>query len=114
MLKALPTSITKLVLDLGQPVRLDANDNNRPSFLKAEQLKPLVNLTNLKECRLFNMKDSYQSVIWETVYRNNNDEGLAVLELSMADAPIVRKSEWVKADDVRELKVVMGEARPYK
>jgi hypothetical protein len=95
-------------------VRLDANDNNRPSYLKCDQLKPLVNLTNLKECRLFNMKDSYQSVIWETVFKNKNDEGMAVLELSMIDEPIVRKSEWTKAPNVNALNVVIDESRPYK
>ena len=111
---ALPTTLAKLVVDVGYPVRLDASDSKRPIYLKQECLKPLINYTNLNELRIFGMRDSYQSIIWETVYRNQVQGGMRVLDLHMAAPPLVRQKSWVKAKDVHGLTVPVAEVPAYK
>jgi hypothetical protein len=112
---ALPTTVTKLVLDVGYPIKLDADDSNRLIYLNQESMKPLINYTKLKELRIFGMRDTYQSTIWETVYRNEAEEGsMRVLELQMAAPPLVRHEGWSQATDVQGLRVESEEACPYK
>ena len=93
---ALPTTLAKLVVDVGYPVRLDASDSKRPIYLKQECLKPLINYTNL------------------TVYRNQVQGGMRVLDLHMAAPPLVRQKSWVKAKDVHGLTVPVAEVPAYK
>ncbi|KAH9863150.1 hypothetical protein IAQ61_009427 [Plenodomus lingam] len=101
--------MTKIIIDLGYPVRLIVNGfSAHESFITSDELKPLVQQTKLKELRLFHMKDdsySYQPVIWETVYRNSNENGMRLLDINMADPPIVRSEHWHKAEDVAGLTV---------
>ncbi|KAF2654123.1 hypothetical protein K491DRAFT_717410 [Lophiostoma macrostomum CBS 122681] len=112
---ALPTTVTKLVLDVGYPIRLDADDSNRPIYLNQESMRPLINYTKLTELRIFGMRDTYQSTIWETVYRNEVENGnMRVLELQMAAPPLVRHEGWNKAKDVQGLRVDLEESRPYR
>ncbi|CBX94766.1 predicted protein [Plenodomus lingam JN3] len=107
--EGLNTSMTKIIIDLGYPVRLIVNGfSAHESFITSDELKPLVQQTKLKELRLFHMKDdsySYQPVIWETVYRNSNENGMRLLDINMADPPIVRSEHWHKAEDVAGLTV---------
>jgi 2-polyprenyl-3-methyl-5-hydroxy-6-metoxy-1,4-benzoquinol methylase len=62
----LSTSLTKLILDLGQPVRLQQDGTNEyKSYITPAEMRPLVQQTELEELRLFGMHDSLQSVYWE-------------------------------------------------
>ncbi|KAF1947344.1 hypothetical protein EJ02DRAFT_140610 [Clathrospora elynae] len=99
--------LTKLVLDLGQPVRLQQDgDFQHKSYITSAEMKPLQRQTALKELRLFGIPDSsLQFVIWETVYSNTFDNGMRVLDLQMAAAPLVRSKHWRKAEDVVGLTV---------
>jgi hypothetical protein len=98
----LSTSLTKLILDLGQPVRLQQDAKNEyKSYITSAEMKLLVQQTKLKELRLFRMHDSFQSIYWETVFRNTSETGMRVLDLEMAAPPIVRKDHWHKAENVR-------------
>jgi hypothetical protein len=100
------TSLTKLVLDLGQPVRLQQDGKNEyKSYITPAEMKPLVRQTELEELRLFRMHDSFQSIYWEAVFRNESKTGMRVLDLDMEAPPIVRKDHWHKAEDVRGLTV---------
>ncbi|KAI4675582.1 uncharacterized protein J4E88_007615 [Alternaria novae-zelandiae] len=113
----LSTSLTKLVLDLGQPVRLQQDgENEYKSYISPAEMRPLVQQTELEELRLFNMHDSYQSIYWETVFRNTSKTGMRVLDLDMAAPPIVRKDHWHKAADVRGLTVpkIDSKEKEYK
>ncbi|KAF1834152.1 hypothetical protein BDW02DRAFT_647814 [Decorospora gaudefroyi] len=102
----LSTSLTKLVLDLGQPVRLQQDgDMEYKSYITVNEMKPLLQQTQLKELRLFRMHDSFQSVYWEAVFRNVSESGMCVIDLQMAAAPIVRKEHWHKAENVVGLTV---------
>ncbi|KAG9187730.1 hypothetical protein G6011_05601 [Alternaria panax] len=102
----LSTSLVKLVLDLGQPVRLQQDGKNEyKSYITLAEMKPLVQQTKLEELRLFGMHDSFQSIYWETVFRNTSKTGMRVLDLNMAAPPIVRQDYWHKAEDVRGLTV---------
>jgi hypothetical protein len=102
----LSTSLTRLVLDLGQPVRLQQDgDVEYKSYITPSEMKPLSQQTELKELRLFRMHDSLQSIYWETVYSNKSKDGMRVLDLQMAAAPLVRKEHWHKAQDVVGLTV---------
>lgn len=107
----LPTVLKKLVLDLGEPVRLDRDgDTIHKSYITSNELKPLLEQIKLKELRLFRMHDSIQAIVWETVFRNTSKDGMRVLDLQMAEAPIVRSELWKRAMDVAGLTVPTDEA----
>lgn len=114
----LTTSLSKLVIDIGNPVRLQVDGFTavHKSYLTTNELSPLVQQTKLKELRLFHMHNSYQLVIWETVYRNTSEGGMRLLELTMAAAPLVRSEHWLKANNVTGLTVAISEdgGREYK
>ncbi|KAI4620507.1 uncharacterized protein J4E87_007195 [Alternaria ethzedia] len=113
----LSTSLTKLVLDLGQPVRLQQDgENEYKSYISPAEMKPLVQQTELEELRLFHMHDSLQSIYWEAVFRNTSKTGMRVLDLDMAAPPIVRKEHWHKAEEVRGLTVpkIDSKEKEYK
>jgi hypothetical protein len=102
----LPTALTRLVLDLGEPVRLDQDgDVLHRSYITDSEMKPLQELVKLKELRLFRVHNSLQPLVWETVFRNTSDGGMRVLDLQMAAAPIVRSEQWKKAKNVAGLTV---------
>ncbi|RYO69995.1 hypothetical protein AA0113_g3368 [Alternaria arborescens] len=108
----LSTSLTKLILDLGQPVRLQQDGTNEyKSYITPAEMRPLVQQTELEELRLFGMHDSLQSVYWETVFRNTSTTGMRVLDLNMAAPPIVRQDHWRKADNVRGLTVPKADSK---
>ncbi|KAI8930600.1 hypothetical protein NX059_012210 [Plenodomus lindquistii] len=46
------------------------------SYITHKELALLVQQTRLEEFRLLHMQDSYQSLIWETAYRNTNEEAI--------------------------------------
>jgi hypothetical protein len=107
--ETLSTSLTKLVLDLGQPLRLQQDRNiEYKSYITPNEMKPLQQQAELQELRLLNMHDSYQSAIWETVFHNTSDSGMRVLDLQMAAAPLVRSDHWRKALNVFGLTVSTG------
>lgn len=110
--EALPEFLTKLVVDLGEPVRID-NDGDivYRSYITPQEMKPLQQQTKLKELRLFHVHNSLQQIVWETVFRNTSEGGMRVLDLQMASAPIVRLEKWRKAKDVRGLTVPTGEGQ---
>ena len=94
-------ALSKLVLDLGQPVRLQQNgDIEYKSYVTPAEMRPLQQQTELEELRLLNIHDSLQSVVWDTLYRNTAEGGMRVLDLQMASPPLVRKDHWHKAQDV--------------
>lgn len=104
--ETLPTSLTKLVLDLGQPIRIERDgDIEYKSYITQTDMRPLVQQTELKELRLFRMHDSMQSVVWETIFMNVSESGMRVADLQMAAEPLVRATHWHKAEDVRGLTV---------
>jgi hypothetical protein len=106
------TSLTKIVLDLGQPVRLQqVGKHEYKSYITPAEMKPLVQQTKLRELRLFGMHDSLQSVYWETVFRNTSETGMRVLDLNMAHPPIVRQGHWHKAEDVRGLTIPKADSK---
>jgi hypothetical protein len=108
----LPTSLTRLVLDLGEPVRLDQDGSVlHRSYITLSEMKPLQEQVKLKELRLFRVHESLQPLVWETVFRNTSDGGMRVLELQMAAAPIVRSEQWKKATDVAGLTVPTEELK---
>lgn len=97
---------------MGNPVHLNVNDNEHPIYLSVDEMRSLVQFTQLKELRIFGMRTSYQSVIWETVYKN---EGLIdVLELHMEAEPLIRQEGWFKPEHVRGLNVRIDEGKEYK
>jgi hypothetical protein len=113
----LPTSLTKLVLDLGQPIRLEQNGEVlHRSYITSNEMKPLQDQTQLKELRLFHIHNSFQPMIWETVFRNTSDGGMRVLDVQMASPPIVRSEQWRRAKDVVGLTVPTedSEGKMYK
>lgn len=113
----LPTSLTKLVLDLGQPIRLEQNGEVlHRSYITSNEMKPLQDQTQLKELRLFHIHNSFQPMIWETVFRNTSEGGMRVLDVQMASPPIVRSEQWRRAKDVVGLTVPTedSEGKMYK
>ncbi|KAF2823469.1 hypothetical protein CC86DRAFT_396240 [Ophiobolus disseminans] len=103
---SLPTTLVKLVLDLGEPVRLDQDgDVLHKSYITSTEMKPLQEQTELEELRLFRVRDSLQPLIWETVFRNSRANGMRVLDVQMANAPIVRLEQWKTAENVVGLTV---------
>jgi len=112
----LTTSLTKLVLDLGQPTKVHYDVQHDHvieynSYITANEMKPLVQQTQLKELRLFRMQDSMQSLIWEAIFRNKSENGMRVADLQMAAAPIVRSTHWHKADNVVGLTVPKADSK---
>jgi hypothetical protein len=109
--------LTKLVLDLGEPVRLDQDgDLLHKSYITADEMKPLQEQVELKELRLLRVHNTLQPLVWETVFRNTSEGSMHVLDLQMASAPIVRSSQWRKANDVAGLTVPTdaSEEKEYK
>lgn len=112
----LPTSLTKLVLDLGQPINVHHDvqqdrviDYNY--YITANEMKPLAHQTKLEELRLFRMQDSMQTSIWEAIFRNTSEDGMRVADLQMAAAPLVRSKHWHKAADVVGLTVPKADSK---
>ncbi|CAO2657193.1 Nn.00g033190.m01.CDS01 [Neocucurbitaria sp. VM-36] len=117
ILDELPTSMTKIILDLGQRIHLHQDGAySHKAYITPADMKPLSNMMELKELRLFSMHDSLQPVVWETVFRNKAEGGMRVLDLQMAAAPLVRTDHWRKAQDVVGLTVVNEDVkdREYK
>ncbi|KAH7078387.1 hypothetical protein FB567DRAFT_502503 [Paraphoma chrysanthemicola] len=107
----LPASLTKLILDLGHPVRVDhEGDVIHRSYITSNEMRPLQEQTQLKELRLFNVHNSFQPIIWETVFRNTSPGAMGILEIQMAVPPIVRSGQWKKANDVMGLTVPKEES----
>ena len=101
---AVTTSLTKLVLDLGCPVRLHQDgDVLHESRISAAEMDALKKQEQLEELRLFSMYDSFQALVWETVYRNKSVGGIGVLDLKMAVTPITRSKKWRPASEVESL-----------
>ena len=106
---------TKLVLDVGKPLTLNPANDYRDQHLEADDMAPLIQFTALEELRIFSMHLSYQSIIWETVYRNKSDSGMIrVLDLEMVEAPIIRQKHWLVAADVTGLNVEIDEPNTDK
>lgn len=113
--EALPTSLTKLAIDVGWPLSIDDRDPHRQNYLSQADMKPLVNFTKLQELRIFNMRDTLQSIVWECVFRNKaKDKGMKVLDLQMAAAPLVRRDHWAKGAKVNGLHVINDDLQVYK
>jgi hypothetical protein len=113
----LPTKLTKLVLDLGEPVRLDQDGNVlHKSYITANEMKPLLEFVKLKELPLFQVRDSLQPLVWETVFRHRSEDAMRVLDIQMAAAPIVRPEQWRRAKNVAGLTVPTEESeeKEYK
>ena len=117
----LPTKLTKLVLDLGNHVRVVDNIVSLTKLhIRSEDMQPLLKQTRLVELRLLRLKDSLQFIAWKAVYLNQLPGGMRVLELQMDDMPIIRcndnNNKWHKALDVRGLTVAQPGLleKPYK
>ena len=64
VLEKLPSSLSKLILDLGQPIHLHQNgDELYKSYITPIEMKALQQQTELTELRLFRMHYSLQSII---------------------------------------------------
>lgn len=112
----IPTSLTKLVLDLGQPINVhhDVQQDRVVDYnyyITANEMKPLVHQTKLEELRLFRMQDSMQASIWEAIFRNTSENGMRIADLQMAAAPLVRSKHWHKAEDVVGLTVPKADSK---
>jgi hypothetical protein len=115
----LPTKLSALVLDLGNPIRVvDDEFNVTKVHIIPDDMTPLVNQTRLRELRLFRLRDSLQFIAWNTVYLNKHPGGMQVLELQMDAMPILRgnSNKWNKAVDVSGLTVAQPGLleKPYK
>jgi hypothetical protein len=100
--KALPRTLTKLIIDVSQPVEVDQKNPLHKRYMGQEAMKPLIEFTKLRELRIFGMRETFQATIWATVFRNEAEEkGMHVLDLQMVDKPLVRQKHWVKAEDVQ-------------
>lgn len=112
---ALPKSLTKLIIDISRPIGVDQHDSKRNKYISQEGMKSLVEFTKLRELRIFGMRDTFQSVIWEAVFRNEaDDKGMHVLDLQMAEKPLVRQKHWVGAKDVQGLRVSNEDEHVYR
>lgn len=104
----LPTKLTKLVLDLGNPVRV-ADDGVvlTKLYMRSEDMTPLWKQTRLLELRLLRLRDSLQFIAWKTVFLSRISGGMRILELQMHGEPIIRDglAHWHKAEDVHGLTV---------
>ena len=115
----LPTKLTKLVLNLGNHVRVVDDDVALTKLhIRPEDMKPLMKQTRLQELRLLHLRDSLQLIAWKTVYLNRLRGGMRILELQMDAMPIIRddNNKWHKAVDVRGLTVAQPGLleKPYK
>lgn len=105
---SLPSTLAKLVLDLGEPVRLEQDgDVLHKSYIIPDEMRSLQEQVKLKELRLFRVHNSFQLMVWETVFRNTSEGGMRILDVQMAAAPIVRSEQWKKAKDVVGLTVAL-------
>jgi hypothetical protein len=92
-------------------VRLDQDgDVLHRSYITSREMKPLQEQRNLEELRLFHVHESFQCVVWNTVFRNTSKDGMRILDLQMASAPLVRVEHWRKAKDVVGLTVPKEES----
>jgi len=111
----LPMSLAKLIVDVSRPVDVDYNNGTQTKYITPEGMQPLIQFTKLRELRIFGMRGSFQSIIWETVFKNTaDDKGMHVLDLQMAEKPLVRANHWVAAENVRGLKVRHLDGGAYK
>ncbi|KAH8723897.1 hypothetical protein GQ44DRAFT_740652 [Phaeosphaeriaceae sp. PMI808] len=109
--EVLPLTLTKIVLDLGEPVRIEHNGEDLyKAYIAPEDITPLQLQTKLKELRLFRVRDSMQSIVWETIFRNTSDTGMLVLDIQMAVMPMVRSKQWLEANNVTGLNVPLEES----
>ncbi|KAH5270076.1 hypothetical protein HBI71_064910 [Parastagonospora nodorum] len=109
--KMLPTELIKLVIDVGEPVRLEQDgDFLYRSYITPDEMQLLQEQVKLKELRLLNVHNSFQPLVWEAVFRNTSAGGMRVLDIQMAVAPIVRSEEWKKAKDVAGLTVALEDS----
>ncbi|OCK79707.1 hypothetical protein K432DRAFT_454492 [Lepidopterella palustris CBS 459.81] len=117
---AISPNLEKLRTNIGVPVRFDLEDFGRPVYIQQEEMEPLTNLTKLKELRIFQMMESFQSIIWETVWKNQSeDKMMEILDLRMCLEPIVRsdscRTDWIKAEKVEGvMKLGEGEVLQYR
>ncbi|KAK0640473.1 hypothetical protein DIS24_g9283 [Lasiodiplodia hormozganensis] len=87
----IPENIQKLSLNLFVPDVEELGEHDpHPDYFTHDDLMYLVNFKNLRSLRLYNMVESFQSIIWETVWKNT---GLTTLELEMRDDPITRDGD---------------------
>ena len=68
-------------------------------------MKPLKEFVKLKELRIFGMTESCQSIVWETVWRNEAEKKMMdLLELRMLLDPIIRsgpsQTKWTKGGEL--------------
>ncbi|KAF2691997.1 hypothetical protein K458DRAFT_438286 [Lentithecium fluviatile CBS 122367] len=113
--EVLPKTLTKLIIDVGRPVRVDQHNPYHKKYISQESMKPLVEFNKLRELRIFGMRDTFQSIIWEAVFRNEaDDKGMHVLDLQMAEKPLVREKHWVAANDLQGLKVSNKDGQVYR
>jgi hypothetical protein len=86
------------------------------SYITPDEMKLLQEQVKLKELRLFRVHNSFQPLVWETIFRNTSEGGMRILDLQMAAAPIVRSEQWKKAKDVAGLTVSLedSEEKGYK
>ncbi|KAL1641474.1 hypothetical protein SLS58_005979 [Diplodia intermedia] len=84
----IPDNIQRLSLNVFVPDPEDRHEHApHPEYFTKDDLTYLKNFTNLTRLRVYNMPDSFQSVIWETVW---NNPSLNTLELGMRYNPITR------------------------
>lgn len=118
-LDALPTTLTKLIVNLEQPV-LPQEGNTLSTYgktIEPSDMASLLDMTQLEELRFFKIPDiTFQRVVWGTVFRNDLKNGMKVLELEMARPAVVRPGDWRYAHDVVDLDVAAGVymAQKYK
>ncbi|OJD33656.1 uncharacterized protein BKCO1_2800070 [Diplodia corticola] len=84
----IPENIENLSINVFVPDPQDRHEYApHPEYFTKDDLTYLKNFKNLKRLRVYNMPESFQSVIWETVWKNAN---LDTLELGMRYNPITR------------------------
>jgi hypothetical protein len=83
-------------------------------------MKPLKEFVKLKELRIFGMTESYESIVWETVWRNETEKKMMeLLELRLFLDPIIRsgpsQTKWTKVDKAKFLmKLSKDDAVDYR
>jgi len=113
--KALHRSLTKLIIDISRPIEVDRYSSLRKKHMSQDGMKSLIGLTKLRELRIFGMRNTFQSITWEAVFRNKADENeMLVLDLQMAETPIVRQKHWGKPKEIQGLKVSNKDGDTYK
>jgi hypothetical protein len=112
---ALPKTLKKLIIDVSHPIDIDHNNPLHKMYMSQDSMRLLIEFTKLRELRVFGMRDTFQSIIWETVFRNEaDDKGMHVLDLQMAEKPLVRQKHWLAANDVKGLKVPNTDGDAYR